>query len=77
MNRFRIAMTVVAAVIAVNTALLGLATQQPPLFPIPPLVVVLAVLVNAGLAVVQAQMPGWSDAPRAARALARLPGDEG
>lgn len=73
MNRFRVMTTLVAAVIAMNGAVLGLASQQPPLYPIPPLVVVIVVIANAGLAVVQTQMPSWSDSARAARAIDREP----
>lgn len=68
MNRFRIASTLVASLIAVNGALLGLASQQQPLYPIPPLAVLIAVLANAGLAVIQIQMPSWSASPEVSRA---------
>lgn len=71
MNRFKIMMTLVAALIAVNGALLGLASQQPPIYPFPPLMIVIAVLMNAGLAVIQTQMPSWADSDRAARAIDR------
>jgi hypothetical protein len=65
----RVAITIVATLIAVDSALLGLATQQPPIYPFHPLVVVLAVLLNAGLAVLQTQLSGWRDAAPETRTL--------
>ena len=64
MNRFRVASTLVAAIIAGCGVILTVAAQQPPLVAIPPVLVLGVMVINAMLAVVQTQLPSWREAER-------------
>lgn len=74
MNRFRIAITLVEATKVALAALLGAAATQPPLYPVPGVVILLCVVAIAFLGVVSAQMPSWADSPRASVAVKNVEG---
>lgn len=71
MNRFRIITTLVAAAIAGCGVILTVAAQQPPFVPIPPVLILGVMVLNAMLAVIQTQMPSWGESERAVRAINR------
>lgn len=75
MNSIRIAIFVVALGIALCGAILTAAAIQPPIYPVPGIIVLFAFIGNVVFAAAQTQLNGWRDATPERQLLLRLAQD--